>query len=200
VPDSLLDGALAGLQRLAIRTPFAALFHRIDLRGPDLAIIKVNGTGKTGKIRPTAAASLHGSHNPVVAARIVIEGGPSKDNVLRAEAIHGLTPNGVLADPHRLIGGEPPADRAIPVVPPIAILWDGRAAPVIPCDIEGVPFGAALRILDSNHGGATAPPIPNQLLPAAAVDAAESEARRICGHRRRAFESAPLGRLPGAGT
>ena len=67
---------------------------------------------------------------------------------------------------------------AIPVVPSIAILGVGIPAAVIPREIEGVSLRSARRIFDSNHGGASVPRIPNQLLPPPAIDAAKAEGEK----------------------
>src|SRR5205814_893008 len=75
--------------------------------------------------------------------------------------------------------------------------WRRPAATIPPLDVERVSFRSTIRIIDAHYRDAAITRIANQLLPAAAIHAAESEESRIRRHHTCAFESPPLGRLPG---
>jgi hypothetical protein len=120
-----------------------------------------------------------------------------------------LLPDGVLADPDCLVGGNPTIvgslRRAAPFwdarvylafTRPVDVLAPGISPTAIPKEIEGVSFLATLRILDSNHGHASVSRIANQLLLAPPVHSGKAKIRRIRRHCSRALEPAPLRALP----
>src|SRR6185437_2037203 len=67
----------------------------------------------------------------------------------------------------------------------------------IPKKIEGIPFGAAFRIVDLHNGHPSVSRIAHELLFAPAVHTGEAEIRRVGGHLARTFEAPPLCRLSG---
>lgn len=76
------------------------------LRRPDPPIAKIDGTGEAVRLLPAEPANVKRARNPVAAAGTIIDGGPSKGNVRRAEAFRGLLPDSLLAAPNGLLGGE----------------------------------------------------------------------------------------------
>jgi hypothetical protein len=64
-------------------------------------------------------------------------------------------------------------------IEPTAILSARISTAGVPSQIEGVPTGATLGVLNAHNGDATVSRIANQLLLSPAIDPAKSEVRRI---------------------
>ena len=111
--------------------------------------------------------------------------GSSEIDILGAEALLGLLPNGGLANLNGLLRGESPpgsAAGAPDAKPPPP--WSPRFGPCRPStspqDVEGIPLRTAVRIFNADD---RRPPaisgIANQGLPSAAVNSLKSEIRRV---------------------
>ncbi len=82
----------------------------------------------------------------------------------------------------------PPLGRA--VRPAILSEWSS-----VPGHSEGVSFGAAIGVFNSDDGSATVSRVANELLSAAAINPGKTEIGGVGGHYRATFEAAPLGGL-----
>ena len=70
-----------------------------DLSRADLPGVKIDGTREAvGLIPAGRAANVKHAHHPILATRVVIQGGSSESILLRAEASLGLLSNGGLAN------------------------------------------------------------------------------------------------------
>jgi hypothetical protein len=146
---------------------------------------------------PIAAAPAddHGTYYPIPPARIVVDIGCSKINVVAAEAFRTPLSYLILTSPNRLIGCKLAA-LAIAVTTAIAalpIVIPGVAS--APGDLECIPFSASAGILNANHRYPIVTRITNQLLSSAPVDSPELEVCCACRDSSRALEPTPLRRL-----
>lgn len=167
--------------------------QRIHANRPDLAVFPIQRTRKLVLVRaPASVDDMRQTPDKVV---IVIHSRFPEFDVGRAVALGCLTPHGFLALPD----DAPSIERfhASLALSKPALPRKTVTAPVAPLDFERVSFRAAIGILDPHHSRATLPGIPDQRLPAAAVDAAETKVHWIRRQDSRAFKAAELRRLSG---